>query len=298
VSLAHHLLAYVQMLRRDAQRLSQAQERIRVSPLGAAALAGTTYPVDPEAVARDVGFERTFANSMDAVSDRDFVLEPLFCAATITTHLSRLCEELIFWANPSVGFMRLPDAFATGSSIMPQKKNPDIAELIRGKAAGTFGALQTMLSLLKGLPLAYNRDLQEDKKPFYQADEIVSGSLGLMAQLIAEIEFLPENMRKAVSAGYLNATELADYLVGRGIPFRSAHHITGRAVAYAESRTMGLEDLTLQELRGFSEEIGEDVFMALDPQQAVARRNSPGGTGFEAVSRQLEEVRAWLDSGE
>jgi len=296
VSLAHHLLAYVQMLRRDAQRLSQAQERIRVSPLGAAALAGTTYPVDPEAVARDVGFERTFANSMDAVSDRDFVLEPLFCAATITTHLSRLCEELIFWANPSVGFMRLPDAFATGSSIMPQKKNPDIAELIRGKAAGTFGALQTMLSLLKGLPLAYNRDLQEDKRPFYQADEIVSGSLSLMAPLIAEIEFLPENMRKAVSAGYLNATELADYLVGLGVPFRSAHHVTGRAVAYAESRNMGLEDLTLAELRGFSEEIGEDVFVALDPQQAVARRDSPGGTGFEAVSRQLEEVRAWLDS--
>ncbi|MEF8823989.1 MAG: argininosuccinate lyase [Desulfohalobiaceae bacterium] len=296
VSLAHHLLAYVQMLGRDAQRLSQAQERIRVSPLGAAALAGTTYPVDPEASAREVGFERTFANSMDAVSDRDFVLEPLFCAATISTHLSRLCEELIFWANPSVGFMRLPDAFATGSSIMPQKKNPDIAELIRGKAAGTFGALQTMLSLLKGLPLAYNRDLQEDKRPFYQADEIVSGSLALMAPLIAEIEFLPERMRKAVSAGYLNATELADYLVGRGIPFRSAHHITGRAVAYAESRNMGLEDLTLQELRGFSEEIGEDVFVALDPRQAVARRNSPGGTGFEAVSRQLEEVRAWLDS--
>jgi len=179
---------------------------------------------------------------------------------------------------------------------MPQKKNPDIAELIRGKAAGTFGALQTMLSLLKGLPLAYNRDLQEDKRPFYQADEIVSGSLSLMAPLIAEIEFLPENMRKAVSAGYLNATELADYLVGLGVPFRSAHHVTGRAVAYAESRNMGLEDLTLAELRGFSEEIGEDVFVALDPQQAVARRDSPGGTGFEAVSRQLEEVRAWLDS--
>ena len=295
VSLAHHLLAYVQMLRRDRQRLAQAQERIRVSPLGAAALAGTTYPVDPRGVAEELGFEATFANSMDAVSDRDFVLEPLFCAATITTHLSRLCEELIFWANPSVGFLRLPDAFATGSSIMPQKKNPDIAELIRGKAGGTFGALQTMLSLLKGLPLAYNRDLQEDKKPFYQADEIVTGSLTLMARLMAEIEFLPENMRKAVSAGYLNATELADYLVGRGIPFRTAHHITGRAVAYAESLDRGLEDLSLRELRGFCEEVDRDVFRVLDPHQAVARRNSPGGTGFEAVSRQLAEVRAWLD---
>jgi argininosuccinate lyase len=298
VSLAHHLLAYVQMLRRDTQRLGEAQKRIRISPLGAAALAGTTYPVDPESAAHEVGFEGVFANSMDAVSDRDFVLEPLFCAATISMHLSRLCEELIFWANPSVGFMRLPDAFATGSSIMPQKKNPDIAELIRGKAAGTFGALQTMLSLLKGLPLAYNRDLQEDKRPFYQADEIVSGSLSLMAPLMAEIEFLPQNMRRAVSAGYLNATELADYLVNRGIPFRSAHHITGRAVAYAESLDKGLEDLSLQELRGFSEEIGEDVFWALDPQQAVARRNSPGGTGFEAVTRQLAEVREWLDPGE
>ena len=296
VSLAHHLLAYVQMLRRDAERLAQAQERIRVSPLGAAALAGTTYPVDPETTAREVGFEKCFANSMDAVSDRDFVLEPLFCAATITTHLSRLCEEIIFWANPSVGFVRLPDAFATGSSIMPQKKNPDIAELIRGKAAGTYGALQTMLSLLKGLPLAYNRDLQEDKRPFYQADGIVSGSLTLMAPFVAEIEFLPDRMRRAVSAGYLNATELADYLVGRGIPFRSAHHITGRAVAYAESRDKGLEELTLAELQGFSENIGKDVFEALDPQQAVARRNTPGGTGFEAVSRQLADVRAWLDS--
>jgi len=296
VSLAHHLLAYVQMLRRDAERLAQAQERIRVSPLGAAALAGTTYPVDPETTAREVGFEKCFANSMDAVSDRDFVLEPLFCAATITTHLSRLCEEIIFWANPSVGFVRLPDAFATGSSIMPQKKNPDIAELIRGKAAGTYGALQTMLSLLKGLPLAYNRDLQEDKRPFYQADGIVSGSLTLMAPFVAEIEFLPDRMRRAVSAGYLNATELADYLVGRGIPFRSAHHITGRAVAYAESRDKGLEELTLAELQGFSENIEKDVFKALDPQQAVARRNTPGGTGFEAVSRQLADVRAWLDS--
>jgi argininosuccinate lyase len=252
--------------------------------------------VDPQGVAEELGFGTTFANSMDAVSDRDFVLEPLFCAATITTHLSRLCEEIVFWANPSVGFVRLPDALATGSSIMPQKKNPDIAELIRGKTAGTYGALQTMLSLLKGLPLAYNRDLQEDKTPFYQADGIVSGSLTLMARLAAGIEFLPQRMRQAVSAGYLNATELADYLVGKGIPFRSAHHITGRAVAYAEAEERRLEDLTLVELRGFCEEVDEGVYRALDPHRAVARRNSPGGTGFEAVSRQLAEVRDWLDS--
>ena len=296
VSLAHHLLAYVQMLRRDAERLRQAQERIRVSPLGAAALAGTTYPVDPEEIAREVGFENSFANSMDAVSDRDFILEPLFCAATITTHLSRLCEEIILWANPSMDFLRLPDAFATGSSIMPQKKNPDIAELIRGKAAGTFGALQTMLSLIKGLPLAYNRDLQEDKKPFYQADEIVSGSLSLLAAMIAEIKFNPEKMLRAVTAGHLNATELADYLVSKGIPFRKAHQITGKAVAYAESQGKGLQEFKLSELQEFSPEVEEDVFRTLDPRQAVARRNSPGGTGFRAVSEQLAAVKAWLES--
>ncbi len=294
VSLAHHLLAYAQMFRRDMERLRQAQERIRVSPLGAAALAGTTHPVDPQFTALELGFEKAFSNSMDAVSDRDFLLEPLFCAATIMTHMSRLCEEIILWANPSLGYVRLPDSFATGSSIMPQKKNPDVAELVRGKTATVHGSLQSLFTLLKGLPLAYNRDLQEDKKPFYQADEAVSGSLAIMARLTAEMGFDAEAMHRAIRSGFLNATELADYLVYKGLPFRQAHEVTGRTVSHAEAQGKGLEDLSLSELQGFSSRVEEDVFTALDYYQAVARRESPGGTGFKAVSRQLEELRSWI----
>lgn len=294
VSLAHHLLAYAWMLKRDVERLTDCERRVRVSPLGAAALAGTTYPLDPASVAADLGMNGVFDNSMDAVSDRDFALEALFCASVIMMHLSRFCEEIILWANPAYGFVRLPDAYATGSSIMPQKKNPDVAELMRGKTGRVYGDLTTLLTIMKGLPLAYNRDLQEDKQPFLDADRTVSLSLELMAGMLTALRFDATRMAGALSAGFLNATELADYLVSKGIPFREAHHITGRAVALAEERGVPLEALSLTDLRALCDRIDQDVFSVLDYQAAVARRNAPGGTGPLSLDRQFGKIRAWL----
>lgn len=294
VSLGHHLLAYAQMLRRDHERIEDCLKRVRVSPLGAAALAGTTYPLDPAAVAEAVGFPATFRNSMDAVSDRDFAAEALFCAGLIMAHLSRLCEEIIIWANPAFGFVRLPDGYATGSSIMPQKKNPDVAEIMRGKVGRVYGSLMGLLTTLKGLPLTYNRDLQEDKEPFFDTDKTVRLSLDCMAGMLAEMTFVPEAMRAALGRGFLNATELADYLVGKGLPFREAHHATGRAVAWCEKHGRKLEDLSLDELRAFSDLIAEDVFHILTYEAAVARRTIPGGTAPERVREQLAEMREWL----
>lgn len=294
VSLAQHLLAYAWMFRRDAERLESFQTRIRVSPLGAAALAGTTYPLDPASVAAELGMTEIFGNSMDAVSDRDFALEALFGGSLVMMHLSRFCEELILWANPAFGYVRLPDAYSTGSSIMPQKKNPDVCELMRGKTGRVYGSLVSLLTLMKGLPLAYNRDMQEDKEPFLDADRTVSASVSIMADMLAEMTFVPEAMRRALSRGFLNATELADYLAARGLPFREAHHAAGSAVALAESRGCGLEDLSLEDLRGFSPLIENDVFEALRHETAVARRSTPGGTGPDSVRRQIFAVSAWL----
>ena len=295
VTLAQHLLAYVQMFKRDFERIEDCQKRVRVSPLGAAALAGTTYPLDPAFTAAQLGFERVFANSMDAVSDRDFVLEGLFVAGVIMNHLSRLCEELILWSNPNFGFLRLPDGFATGSSIMPQKKNPDVPELMRGKAGQVLGDLVALFTVLKGLPLTYNRDLQEDKQGFIRTDKCLDSSLRIMAAMAKALVFDPDRMRRAMKSGFLNATELADYLVHKGLPFREAHRITGRLVALAEDKGLGLEDLRLEELKGVSRVIDEDVYAALDYQAAVARRKVPGGTGFESVGFQLKEVEKWLE---
>ncbi|GAB1409229.1 argininosuccinate lyase [Desulfovibrionales bacterium] len=294
VSLAQHLLAYVQMFQRDHGRVRDALARVRVSPLGAAALAGTTHALDPDQVRVRLGLDAVFANSMDAVSDRDFVLEAVFCGTVIMMHLSRLCEEIIIWANPQFGFVRLPDAYSTGSSIMPQKKNPDVAELMRGKTGRVYGDLMALLTLMKGLPLAYNRDMQEDKQPFLDTHDTVAPSLAIMAGMLGELVFQPERMAQALRAGYLNATELADYLAAKGVPFRQAHHITGAVVAYAEERGVGLEDLTLEELCQFSPDIAEDVFAALDYAQAVARRTLSGGTGPVPVQRQLADTDAWL----
>ncbi len=294
VTLAHHLLAYVQMFKRDFQRIEDCRKRVRVSPLGAAALAGTTYPLDPEYTAGLLGFEQVFANSMDAVSDRDFVLEGLFVAGVIMTHLSKFCEELILWANPLFGFVRLPDAFATGSSIMPQKKNPDVPELMRGKTGQVLGELYSLFTVLKGLPLSYNRDLQEDKPGFIRADGIVDGSLRIMSAMIQALEFDAEKMEQAMRSGFLNATELADYLVAKGLPFRRAHRITGRLVALAESKGLGLEDLSLEDMRWISDLVEADVFKALDYQAAVDRRRAPGGTGSDPVASQLQEIETWL----
>ena len=294
VSLAQHLLAYAWMFRRDALRLTDTLKRVRISPLGAAALAGTTYPLDPQSVADEVGFAEIYGNSMDAVSDRDFVLEALFDGSAAMMHLPRLCEEIILWANPAFGFVKLPDGYATGSSIMPQKKNPDVAELMRGKTGRVYGALTGLLTVMKGLPLAYNRDMQEDKEGFLDADRTVESSLRLMAGMLEELTFRTDRMREACKAGFLNATELADYLVGRGLPFREAHHVTGQAVAAAEREGKGLEDLTLPELQALEPRIDSDVYAVLDYAAAVRRRETPGGTGPRSVARQLEQLELWL----
>ncbi len=287
VSLAHHLSAYAWMFIRDRDRIQDCLARVRVSPLGAAALAGTTYPLDPESVAREVGFASSFRNSMDAVSDRDFAAEALFCS-------SRLCEEIILWANPNFGYVKLPDGFSTGSSIMPQKKNPDAAELMRGKTGRVFGSLVSLLTTLKGLPLTYNRDLQEDKEPFFDADRTVFASLRIMAAMLAELEFTPQRMARALKLGFCNATELADYLVGKGVPFREAHHLTGRLVALAEARGVGLEDLALTDFQVVSPLVEADVFAILDYRAAVERRETPGGTGPASVTSQLAALEMWL----
>ncbi|HCO11770.1 MAG TPA: argininosuccinate lyase [Desulfonauticus sp.] len=294
VSLAQHLLAYAHMFKRDYERIVDVKQRVRVSPLGAAALAGSTYSLNPFLVAQEVGFEQVFANSMDAVSDRDFVAESLFVATLIQMHLSRLCEEIILWANPCFGFLKLPDEYATGSSIMPQKKNPDVAEIMRGKTGRVYGNLIALLTILKGLPLTYNRDLQEDKEPFLDTHKTIYNSLILMKGMLAKIEFNAQNMLLALKKGYLNATELADYLVLKGIPFRDAHHITGKLVGIAEEKGVGLEDLELKEMQAVCPQIESDVFQVLDYRQAVKRRNTPGGTGPLSVSKQIEEIDKWL----
>ena len=295
VSLGHHLLAYAWMLRRDYDRLADCDRRTRVCPLGAAALAGTTYPLDPASVAEELGMHGTFRNSMDAVSDRDFALEAMFCASLIMAHLSRFCEEMIIWANPNFGYIYLPDAYATGSSIMPQKKNPDVAEIMRGKVGRVYGALMTLLTTVKGLPMTYNRDLQEDKEPFMDTDRTVSASLSLMAGMLSELRFNTGRMTGVLRSGFLNATELADYLVGKGIPFREAHHLTGAAVALAEDRGKPLEDLTMDEFRTISDCIDDDVYAVLAYDAAVARRRTQGGTGPDSVRAQIAELADWLE---
>lgn len=296
VSLAHHLLAYCQMFKRDFERVSDCLKRVRVMPLGAAALAGTTHPVNPQAVAEDLGIEQVFANSMDAVSDRDFVLEAVFAGSLIMTHLSRMCEEIIIWANPNFGYVKLPDQYSTGSSIMPQKKNPDACELMRGKSGRVVGSLMSLLVVLKGLPMTYNRDLQEDKEPFFDTDKTVAASLGIMIGQLEQLEFVPEKMLATVERGFLNATELADYLAAKGVPFREAHHITGAAVAFAEGKGVGLEDLSIDEFKEFSADIDKDVFEVLDYKACVARRTSHGSTGPESVATQIGDLKSWLSS--
>lgn len=294
VSLAQHLLAYASMFKRDYMRLQDSQKRIRVSPLGAAALAGTTYPLDPAFVAQELKMFGVFENSMDAVTDRDFALEALFCASLIMMHLSRLCEDIILWANPGFAFVRLPDTYSTGSSIMPQKKNPDSCELMRGKTGRVYGALFSLLTVMKGLPMTYNRDQQEDKEPFLDVHKTITMSLGIMRGLLAEIKFLPENMKKAMQKGFLNATELADYLVGKGIPFREAHHFSGRAVALAEEKGQSIEKLALEELKDICPEIEADIYNVLAYEAAVERRETHGGTGPSPVNLQLKALDQWL----
>ena len=291
---AHHLLAYDEMWRRDVMRLDESLARIKVSPLGAAALAGTTFPIDPSYVASQLGFPEIFRNSLDAVSDRDFLLEFLSHASIIMIHLSRLAEELVLWSSAEFGFVALPDAYATGSSIMPQKKNPDVPELIRGKTGRVAGHLLGLLMTCKGLPLAYNRDLQEDKEPLFDTVDTVLASVQLMAGLLENLTVRPERLKAALKGGFLTATDMADYLVTKGVPFRTAHKQVGGAVRYAEARGKELWELTLEEIKQFAPLAEPDIADWLKIDNSVARRRSPGGTAPERVHEALERVETEL----
>jgi argininosuccinate lyase len=294
VLFAHHLLAYDEMWRRDQMRLTESLARIRVSPLGAAALAGTTFPIDPEFSANQLGFPEVFRNSLDAVSDRDFILEFLGHAAIIMVHLSRLSEELIIWASAEFGFIALPDSYATGSSIMPQKKNPDVAELIRGKSGRVAGHLMSLLMTVKGLPLAYNRDLQEDKEPLFDSLDTVKASVSLMAGMLGSLTLREDRIAQALRGGYLSATDLADYLVQQGLPFRTAHEQVGRLVRYAEFQGKELWELSLEEIQRFASQAGPEVFEWLAIENVVARRASAGGTAPARVEAALVLVEQEL----
>jgi argininosuccinate lyase len=278
VTFGHHLLAYVEMLARDRERLEQCRRRVNRLPLGSAALAGTSFPIDRARVARDLGFEGLCENSLDAVSDRDFGIEFCNCAALIMMHLSRLGEELVLWSSPRFGFVRLADRYCTGSSIMPQKKNPDVPELVRGKAGRVYGHLVALLTLMKGQPLAYNKDNQEDKEPLFDAVDTVKESLAVFAGLVKGLEPVPDAMRAAVLEGHATATDLADYLVRKGVPFRDAHEAVARAVREAERAGCDLAALPLGTLRKFSPKIGADALELLTPEGSAASRRHPGGT--------------------
>ena len=294
VLLSHHLLAYYEMFTRDSARFRDAQKRINVNPLGCAALAGTTYPIDRDDTAAQLGCRGVAANSMDAVADRDFMLEFLSAASICMVHLSRLSEELVLWATSEFDFIELPDAFSTGSSIMPQKKNPDVPELVRGKTGRVFGDLVALLTTMKGLPLAYNRDMQEDKGPLFSAADTLRSCLEVMARMLPRVTFKAENMRRATRTGFLNATDMADYLAGKGIPFREAHAVVGRAVAYALGKGKELDQLTLEEMQTFSGAVEADLFEALTVENVVNRRTSAGGTAQVKVAAAVEEAAARL----
>ena len=293
VTLGHHLLAYREMLVRDRSRFVDARARMNESPLGSAALAGTGFAIDRAATAAALGFDRPTANSLDAVSDRDFVVDYLHAAALTAVHLSRLAEEIILWASQPFGFVKLPDAWSTGSSIMPNKRNPDAAELVRGHSARIIADLVALLVLLKGLPLAYAKDLQDDKPPLFDAHDLLGLSLAAMAGMIADLEFVPAKMRAAAAAGHATATDLADWLVAQaGVPFREAHHIAGRAVALAEGEGKALDQLSVAQLQGIDARIDERVLAHLSVEASVAARVSAGGTAPVRVDEAIQAARA------
>jgi argininosuccinate lyase len=294
VTFGHHLLAYFEMFARDRERLADCRSRVNRLPLGAAALAGTTFPIDRARVARELGFEAVCANSLDAVSDRDFAIEFAACASLIMVHLSRLAEELVLWASPRFGFVNLPDRFCTGSSIMPQKKNPDVPELVRGKSGRVFGHLVALLALMKGQPLAYNKDNQEDKEPLFDTVDTVKDSLAVFADLVAGLEPVPQAMREATLQGFSTATDLADYLVREGVPFRDAHEAVARAVREAEAKGCDLSELPLESLRRYSPKIGSDVYRLLTPEGSVASRKHIGGTAPSQVRAAVRRARRQL----
>lgn len=288
VLLSHHMMAYYEMFSRDCGRFRDALKRMNIMPLGSAALAGTTYPIDREYTAELLGFPEVSANSIDSVSDRDFIIEFLAAASLCMVHLSRISEELVLWSSSEFGFIELPDSFSTGSSIMPQKKNPDVPELVRGKTGRVFGDLIALLSIMKSLPLAYNRDMQEDKGPLFDAVDTLKACVEIYIKMLPNIKIKKEAMLEAASRGFLNATDMADYLVARGMPFRQAHSCIGKIVSYAISENKELHEMTLEELKPFSSLFKKDVFDILTTRQMIDRRKSSGGTATKNVEAAIK----------
>lgn len=297
VTLAHHLLAYCQMFRRDEERLADCRRRTDVMPLGSGALAGTTFPLDREYVARQLGFAAITENSLDGVSDRDFAVEFTAAASLIMVHLSRFCEEIILWSSAEFDFVELDDAYSTGSSMMPQKKNPDVAELIRGKAGRVFGDLMALLTTLKGLPLAYNKDLQEDKEALFDAVDTVKKCLLVFKPMLETMRFKEDRMAAAARGGFTNATDLADYLVRKGMPFREAHEVVGKIVYYCLEKNITLEELDLARYKQFSSLVDEDVYEAINIGRCVEARRVPGGPAPEAIREAIRKARQRLGVG-
>jgi len=294
ISFAQHLLAYGAMLRRDVTRLEDCAERMNICPLGSGALAGTTYPIDRWQTAKALGFSAPCTNSLDGVSDRDYVIELLSALSVLMMHLSRFSEEVILWCSWEFKFIELDDAYSTGSSIMPQKKNPDVAELVRGKTGRVYGALMGLLTTMKGIPLAYNKDMQEDKEPVFDAVDTVEMCLPVFTGMIRTMRVLPENMRKAAGAGFINATDCADYLTKKGLPFRDAYTVVGNLVYYCGQQGKTLEQLTLQELQEISPLFGDDVYEALSLETCMGQRSSYGGPAVSETSRQIREIEEFI----
>lgn len=296
ITFAHHLMAYAQMFRRDMERLSDARRRMNVMPLGSGALAGTTYPIDRQMVADELGFDGITENSLDGVSDRDFIIETAAALSTVMVHLARFSEEIILWCSSEFGFIELDDAYSTGSSIMPQKKNADVAELVRGKSGRVFGSLMGILTVMKGLPLAYNKDMQEDKEGIFDAVDTVKLCLPIFTRMIDTMKLRPERMRRAAAGGFTNATDIADYLVKHHIPFREAHEIIGRMVAYCLGQDKAIDQLSLEEMKTFSPLIEADVYEAISLETCVHDRNIPGGPAPEAVMKSIQSMRTFLQN--
>ncbi len=290
VTLAYHLLAYYQMFSRDRERFADCLKRIDRLPLGSGALAGTTYDTDRDFLAEELGFASVLPNGMDAVADRDFAIEFINCCAVTMMHLSRFCEELIQWSSVEFSFVEIDDSFSTGSSIMPQKKNPDMAELIRGKTGRVYGDLVSLLTICKGLPMAYNKDLQEDKIPVFDAADTVKASVGIFTEMILTMDVKKENMENAAKYGYMNATDAADYLVSKGIPFRDCHEIIGKIVLYCIGKGIAIEEMTMDEFKSFSEKFDEDIYDKISVRSCIKAKKSKGSTSFESVDCQLKEI--------
>ncbi|MBA4348808.1 MAG: argininosuccinate lyase [Thermodesulfovibrio sp.] len=294
VLLSHHLMAYAQMFDRDRLRFEESLKRINVLPLGSCALAGTSLPIDRQYVAELLGFDAVSENSIDAVADRDFLIEFLSYSAIFMMHISRMAEELIIWSSEEFSFIDLSDAFTTGSSIMPQKKNPDVAELMRGKTGRIYGSLMSILTMMKGLPLSYNRDMQEDKEPVFDTVDTVKATLKILAEMLQNVRFNKVKMRISTDAAYSTATDIAEYLVRKGKPFRTAHEITGRIVRYCIDNNKGLSDLTIAEYKSFSDAITKDIYKLIAPAESVNAKRSSGGTSPEMVKEQIRRFRKKL----